>query len=130
MLFVLNQEVLDLGDPCEALKACGVGDLTRQPSLAKLVTLGQDAAFAGGGMEHAHAGIRRTLAAMLAMSGQVNCAMFLCPPRPRSAREVAVRLGFAPITTLAFLLTAQDSGRLNAALINQHVWVAGNEAAA
>ena len=131
MLFLLNQEVIDLGDPVETLRASGVADIMHLPSVAKLVQLGQDAAFAANGIEHAHEGIRRTLAAMLAMSGQANCALFLCPPKARSAREVAVRLGQAPLTTMAFLLSAQESGRLSATTINQHVWrVAGAEAAA
>ena len=131
MLFLLNQELIDLGDPVETLAACGVADALRQPSVPKLVALGQDACFAAGGIANAHPGIRRTLAAMMALSGQVNCALFLCPPAARTARDVAVRLGQAPITTLAMLLSAQAEGRLNAALINHHVWrVAGSEAAA
>ncbi len=131
MLFLLNQEVLDIGDPIETLVAGGIADVMHLPSIPKLVSLGQDAAFAAQGMEHAHVGIRRTLAAMLSMSGQVNCALFLPPAQARSARDVAVRLGVAPITTLAFLFTAQESGVLTAALINHHVWrVAGGAAAA
>ena len=131
MLFLLNQELIDLGDPVEALQACGVADVMHLPSLAKMVSLGQDAAYAGNGMEGAHPSIRRTLAAMLAMTSQVNCALFLCPPKARSAREVAVRLGLAPITTLAFLASAQENGRLSPALINEQVWrVAGAVAAA
>jgi hypothetical protein len=121
MLVLLNQEIVDVGDPLETLIACGVAD-RREPSVAKLVALGQDAAFAAGGLEHAHPGIKRTLAAYFAMSGTVNCALFLPPPRARSPRDVAVRLGFAPITTMAFLLTAQNSGKLTPSLINGHVW--------
>jgi hypothetical protein len=129
MLVLLNQEIVDVGDPVETLAACGVADL-REPSMAKLVALGQDAAFAAGGLERAHPGIKRTLAAYFALSGAVNCALFLPPPRARSPRDVAVRLGFAPLTTLAFLLSAQSSGTLSAALINSQVWqVAGGEAA-
>jgi hypothetical protein len=122
MLFLLNQSVLDIGDPLETLRTDGAVDLRNPPSVAKLVTLGQDAAYAAGGIENAHAGIRRTLAALMGLTGQVNCALFLCPPKARSAREVAVRLGVAPITTLALLSSAQAGGRLNAVLINHHVW--------
>lgn len=131
MLILLNQEVIDVGDPLETLQALGVGDLTRQKSLAKLIALGQDAAFANGGVEHADPGIRRTLAALFGLTGQANCALFLCPQGMRSARDVAARLGQAPITTMALLLNAQDAGKLSAALINNHVWqVAPGEAAA
>ena len=131
MLFLLNQELIDLGDPFETLQASGGGEVKALPSLGKLVMLGQDAAFAGHGIEGAHLNIRRTLAAMLAMTGQVNCALFLCPPKARSPREVAVRLGMAPITTMAALALARDAGGLSAALINDQVWrVAGGVAAA
>jgi hypothetical protein len=129
MLVLLNQEVIDVGDPMEGLRACGVVDM-RTPSIAKIVSLGQDAAFAAGGLDNAHIGIRRTLACFLAMSGEANCALFLCPLRPKSPREVAVRLAFAPLTTMVFLLSAQETGKLNANLINQHVWLAQAGAAA
>ncbi|MES1199384.1 MAG: hypothetical protein ABUS48_05315 [Pseudomonadota bacterium] len=121
MLILLNQEVIDVGDPPTTLEALGLPD-ARPITLAKLVALGQDAAFAAGGMENAHPGIRQTLAAFMGLTGDANCALFLCPPRARSPRDVAVRLGYAPITTMVFLLSAQQSGRLNAALINAQVW--------
>jgi hypothetical protein len=93
--------------------------------------LGQDAAFLGRGLENAHPGIRRTLAALFAASGEANCGLFLFPQGANSAREVAVRLAMAPITTLALLKSAQDTGRLTAEMVNHHVWrVAGGEAAA
>lgn len=130
MLVLLNQEVVDVGDPIETLRECGVADL-RAPSTSRLVRLGQDATFAAKGIENAHPGIKRTLCAFFALSGEVNCALFLCPPKARSARDVAVRLGSAPITTMAFLLSAQSKGQLTPALVNHYVWkLASDEAAA
>ncbi|MEJ0060470.1 MAG: hypothetical protein WDM79_13250 [Terricaulis sp.] len=130
MLILLNQEVIDVGDPMESLRACGVTDMRAPPSIAKIVSLGQDAAFAAGSLENAHVGIRRTLACFLGLSGEANCALFLCPPKARSPRDVAVRLAFAPLTTLVFLLSAQEGGNLNSGLINQQVWLAQPGAAA
>ena len=53
MLVLLNQAVIDVGDPFETLKALGVTDL-HTPSMGKLVQrMGQDAAFAGKGLENA-----------------------------------------------------------------------------
>ena len=121
MLILINQEVIDIGDPLETLQECGVADGRLHP-LGQLVRLGQEAAFRAKGIENAYPGIRRALAAMIGVSGQANCALFLVPPRARAASEVAVRFGQAPITTLAFLLSAQDSGKLTPALINQQVW--------
>ncbi|GAM98847.1 hypothetical protein U91I_02483 [alpha proteobacterium U9-1i] len=121
MLVLLNQAVIDVGDPFETLKALGVTDL-HTPSMGKLVRLGQDAAFAGKGLENAHDGIRQTLAALIGLNGQANCALFLCPDRAKSAREVAVRMGQAPITTMALLLSEQQAGRLSSATVNHYVW--------
>jgi hypothetical protein len=129
MLVLLNQEIIDVGDPMEGLRDCGVIDM-RPPSIAKIVALGQDAAYAAAGLEHAHIGIRRTMACFLALTGEANCALFLCPPKAKSPRDVAVRLAFAPITTLVFLLSAQETGKLNASMINQQVWLAQAGAAA
>lgn len=130
MLFLLNQAVIDVGDPIDTLQTLGV-ELKDQPNLTRLVELGQDAAFAGRGIENAHEGIRRTLAAMFTLTGQVNCALFLCGERMRARGDVTFRLGLAPITTMAFLHAAQEAGQLTATLINQHVWrVAPGHAAA
>jgi hypothetical protein len=122
MLFLLNEAVIDLGDPCETLRACGAGMVGRIPSLARLTRHGQEAAFAARDIAGAHENVQRALAALLVLTGEVNCALFLCPPKARSARDVAVRFALAPITTLAFLYSAQESGRLTPALINQNVW--------
>jgi len=129
MLILLNQELIDVGDPVETLTSLGVADL-RAPTLSKLVSLGQDAAFAAGGIENAHPGIKRTLAAYMGILGQVNCALFVCPPRMRTPRDVAVRMGHAPIMTMAYLLSAQECGRLTAAMINQQVWKLADGASA
>lgn len=130
MIVLLNQEIIDVGDPAETLTQYGVADL-RMPTIAKVVALGQDAAYAAKGLENAHRDIRRTLAALLASSGEVNCALFLAPAAARSPREVAVRVGYAPILTLAYLLSAQQAGKLTPALINKHVWqLASGDAAA
>lgn len=131
MLVLLNQELIDVGDPLETLQSLGVEDLRNPPSAARLAQLGQDAAFAGGGIENAHPGIRQTLAAFFGFSGVANCGLFLVPPKARSAREVQVRLAAAPLTTLAQLKSLADTGRLNAGMINRHVWqVAPGQSAA
>ena len=130
MLVLLNQVVVDVGDPLDTLQALRVGDL-RTPSMAKLQRMGQDAAFAGKGLERAHNDLLRTLASYIALNGQANCALFVCPDQAKSARDVAVRFGLAPITTMALLLSEQQVGRLTPAVINHYVWrVAQGPAAA
>ncbi len=131
MLFLLNEEMLDIGVPYETLAACGVRDSLRPPSIAQIIAGAQEAAFAGRGLEHAHETIRLTLAAQLGLTGRVNCALIVCPPKARSPREVAVRLALAPITTLAYLQDQRRMGRLTAMLINREVWrLAGGAPAA
>jgi hypothetical protein len=130
MLFLLNEDLIDLGDPCETLRACGAGEVRRAPSLGRLTAHGPDVAFAAQGLSGAHPDVRRALAALFALTGRLNCALFVAPPEARSAREVAVRYALAPITTMAFLYSALQSGRLSAALINHHVWSLASEASA
>ena len=130
MLFLLNEQVLDIGVPHETLEACGVKLPARLQGVAEAVAAGQEAAFAGNGLTQAHENVRLTVAARLGLTGRVNCALFLCPPKARSPREVAVRLGYAPITTLAYLAKQQDAGRLSPGLINREVWLAAGAPAA
>ncbi len=122
MLFLLNDRVLDLGDPAETLLESGAGDPARLPPLHAIITRGQEAAFASSAFAAAHPDLRRSIASMIVLSSTANCALFVCPPRARAARDVAVRFAFAPLTTLAFLADAQRGGRAVAALANAHVW--------
>ncbi|HWA00144.1 MAG TPA: hypothetical protein VG841_07490 [Caulobacterales bacterium] len=121
MLVLLNLEMIDVGDPLATLRELGMAE-ARPIGAAKLVALGQEAAFSAGALENAHPAIRRALAAFMGLGGEANCALFLAPPGARTPRDVAVRLGLAPITTMAFLLSAQQAGKLNAAMINAQVW--------
>lgn len=122
MLVLLNQEIIDVGDPMTTLQAIGSSDFRGIPSVGQAVLRGQDAAFAARGLENAHEDVRRGLAAYVALAGPANCCIFLCPPNARSPRDVAVRLAEAPMDTLVYLWTLQQDGRLTAGLINHHVW--------
>jgi hypothetical protein len=131
MLILLNAHIYDVGDPVETLTGLGVDPKRAPHDRAALVKLGQDAAFAGKGLENAHDGIRMTLASLFAVSGEANCCLFLYTPQMRSALDVAMRLAIAPITTLAHLKSTQDAGLLTPAMINHHIWkVVGGAAAA
>jgi hypothetical protein len=56
------------------------------------------------------------------MTGEVNCALFVCPEDAARIEDVAVRFALAELTTLAYLHQAQENGGLSAAKINAHVW--------
>ncbi len=131
MLFLLNDHVLDLGDASATLLACGAGDPARLPGTRAVVALGQEAAFATHCFAHGHPDVAVSIACMLTLTMQANCALFVCPARARSAREVAVQFAFAPLTTLAYLADAQSQAKLSPAVINAHVWrLAGRSRAA
>lgn len=131
MLFLLNDRVLDLGDPAETLLALGAGDPARLPGTRAIIAMGQDAAFSTDSFATGHPNLWRGVACQIALAMQANCALFVAPPRARSAREVGVQFAFAPLTTLAFLESLQQGERLSPALVNAHVWrLAGRAGAA
>lgn len=131
MLFLLNDRVLDLGDPAETLLALGAGDPARLPSTRAIIEIGQDAAVATQGFSIGHADVGRGVACLVALAIQANCALFVAPERVRSARQVGVQFAYAPLTTLAFLAGVQRGGRVSPALVNAHVWrLAGRAGAA
>ncbi len=122
MLFLLNERVLDLGDPALLVQARGWGDLARMPRMAVAVREGQEAAFASHNFEKAHPDLMARVAVQLALASEANCALFVAPPRARAARDVGVQFAYAPLTTLVYLLSLQEKGALNAAIINREVW--------
>lgn len=131
MLFLLNDRVLDLGDPVETLLRIGTANPARLPTTRAIVAMGQDAAYASANFQVSHPDLATSIAAMIALASQANCALFVCPPKARSAREVGVQFAFAPLTTVAFLLDAQGKGPLTASMVNAHVWrLAGRAGAA
>jgi hypothetical protein len=120
MLFLLNDTVLDLGMPSEAFARAG-----GSPTAAKLangVRAGQEALFAAGSFARAHPDVAFAVAAEIALSSEANAALFVTPPRVRSAQEVAVRLASAPLTTLARILAHQNKFGPDPAFVNEQVW--------
>lgn len=129
MLFLLNEEVLDIEDPWASARALQVNKAP--PALADVVGMGQMAAFGARGLENAHPDVRRMIASLFWTSGNVNCVLLLCPPEAVSARDVRVRLAYAPWTNMLALWEAQNKGELSPTLINAYVWrLAGGVAAA
>ena len=131
MLFLLNDRVLDLGEPTETLLRLGTADPARLPRTSQIVAMAQDAAFASANFAHGHPDLARSIAAMIALTSEANCALFVAPPGARSARQVGVQFAYAPLTTMAFLKDAESKSSLTAAMINAHVWrLAGRAGAA
>lgn len=121
MLFLLNDQVLDLAEEVERVRA----ELTATrspPSLFKAVTLGQHVMFAGYSFRLVHPSAALRVAALIAMASDANAALFVRPETARRPQDVAVRLAAAPLTTLAHLQQYQREGALTAAQANAHVW--------
>lgn len=120
MLFLLNEEILDIEDPWESARVLKLG--AAPPVLADVVGMGQMAAFGARGLENAHPEVRKMVASLLWSSGRVNCALLLCPAGAATAREVQVRLAYAPWTNMLTLWEEQLRGTLTPAMINGYVW--------
>jgi hypothetical protein len=123
MLFLLNTELLDLQAETEALTREAVQERRATPSLYRAVQLGQRVFFQNGGFQNADPRLVRRIGAAIGLASEANAAIFVFPQVvARSPREVAVRLGSAPLTTMAYLWTLQKRGPLTAGVINRDVW--------
>lgn len=124
MLFLLNDEVLDLGSPEMRLRELmGV----RAPELERLgpravTSLGQDIYFNLPDGAKPDMKARTTLACLIAITIEADAAVFVKPARAVNPQQVAVRMATLPITTLSFLESMQEANMLTARLINQTVW--------
>lgn len=119
MLFLLNDEVLDIGLPHEVLEARGLG---AGLSAGGVMAFGRQTAFATMGLDKASPDERRGLAAMIATVTDANCALFVVPANALGPGDVAAALARAPLQTLVRLDSHQTAGRLAAGLVNAHVW--------
>jgi hypothetical protein len=122
MLFLLNTEVLDLHAETEALTREAVEERRATPSLFRAVQLGQRLLFQNNGFHNADPRLVRRIAAAIALASEANAAIFTIVQIARSPRDVAVRLGSAPLTTMAYLWNQQKRGPLTAGVVNRDVW--------
>lgn len=122
MLFLLNSQVLDIQEEVEALTAEATEERRQTPSLYRAVQLAQRMLYAAGSFEQADPRIVRRLAASVALASEANVALFVVALNAASSRDVAVRLGAAPLTTMAHLWRLQKRGPISPAVINRDVW--------
>lgn len=122
MLFLLNTELLDLQAETEALTREAVEQRRPTPSLFRSVQLGQRVFFQHGGFHNADPRLVRRIAAAIGLASEANAAIFVFPAVARSPRDVAVRLGSAPLTTMAYLWNLQKRGPLTAGIVNRDIW--------
>ncbi len=122
MQFLLNNQLLDIGAEVEDLATEAARERRPTPSLFKAVQIGQRLLYAAGSFENANPSIVRRMCATIALASEANAALFVTALNATSARDVAVRLGSMPLTTIAYLHRLQGRGPLAAGVINRDVW--------
>lgn len=131
MLFLLNQQVLDLDVAETTLRSFAGGraaELERMSPRA-VMSLGQDIYFNLPAGAEPDDKAKKILACLIAMKIEADAAVFVRPQHARSAQDVAIRFASLPITTLSFLESMQDARMLTPKLINDSVWSQAAEAA-
>jgi hypothetical protein len=122
MQFLLNNQLLDIGADVEDLAAEAARERRPTPSLYKAVQIGQRLLYSSGAFEAARPSIVRRMCATIALASEANAALFVIALNAQSARDVAVRLGSMPLTTVAYLYRLQERGPLTPGVINRDVW--------
>jgi hypothetical protein len=124
MLFLLNDTVIDLGDPETALiDAVGVIGLRHDRLRQKdIVEMAQQVWFnAGYGREPVPA-VQRAIAALVAMKLDADAALIIVPPLARSPADVRTRFASASIPLMSRMYAMQGAGGLTPRVINDTVW--------
>ena len=122
MYFLLNNQLLDIAAEVEDLASEAARERRPTPSLYKAVQIGQRLLYSAGSFEAARPAIVRGMCAAIALASEANAALFVTALNAASARDVAVRLGSMPLTTVAYLHRLQERGPLTAGVINRDVW--------
>lgn len=129
MLFLLNEQVIDLDVPAQTLRE-RVGE--RADKLEKLtaravMSLGQDMYFNLPNGKQPDEQARTVLACLVAMKIEADAALFVRPPNAQRPEDVAIRFATLPITTLSFLSMMQEVDMLTPRMINENVWEQASE---
>lgn len=126
MLFLLNDQVLDLGDPQTCLDG-SIGALSRvrpeRLTPARAALLGQAIYFGCPPGTRPTTGARLALASLLALRTDANAAVFVRPDGARTEADVQYRLALVDLPVLAHLFVLQVGGVLDPRLVNESVWM-------
>lgn len=125
MLFLLNDEVLDIGDPVTRIGSFQDLLAGRDPfrmTRRQVVALGQQAYFQTPAGERPPRRIREMLAHLAVLRIEADAALFVRPANAARPADVAWRFVTAPITVLSHLHRMQVLGPLGADYVNDAVW--------
>ena len=126
MLFLFNDVVFDIADPCETVLEGTLpfdqNDLVSM-SVGKAVKLVREAVFEEPWLHRTHPEHATQIAALIAWkTDEANAMLAVAPKSAESAREVQVRLAAVSLVTMHQLNELQEAERLSTHTANLAVW--------
>jgi hypothetical protein len=125
MLFLLNDQVIDLGDPGTTISE-KLSKLTPLPAAQitgqVAIQLGKALYFACQAGQRPNSDAQEALAALLLDRTEANALLIVRPPNANSLAEVQTRLANVDLPVLAHLHELQKRAPLTPALVNNCVW--------
>lgn len=130
MLFLMNDSVIDIGDPeMSLIDAVGVIGLRHDRLSARdVVEMGRQVWFKARG--EPSAAVQRAIAALIAMKLEADAALFIVPPDARGPADVKTRFASASTTLIAQMYARQNIGALTPREINEAIWAQASSQAA
>ncbi|MEP7210351.1 MAG: hypothetical protein ABI740_05895 [Alphaproteobacteria bacterium] len=124
MLFLLNDEVLDIGDPENTLvDTLGViGVRHERLSARDVIEMAQQIYFRTGRGRDPTRNVRLAIASLCALKLEADAAMFIVPPDARTPDDVKFNSREAPLTMLAQMFAIQSAGGITPPLMKQTIW--------
>ncbi len=125
MLFLLNDQVLDIGDPVTTLRE-SAAQLTEIPfqnlRAGHGISLGQALFFHCPADKKPMPGALKALGALITEHSDANAALFVKPPNAKTPHDVQIRLAEVQLPVMANLFQLQTRQPLSPALVNNSVW--------
>ncbi len=127
MLFLMNDQVVDIGDPRTTLREFA-GQLTDVPHHLlrshHAVSLGQALYFHCPPGNRPMPGALKALGALITEYTDANAALFVRPLNAAGPQDVQIRLAEVQITVMANLFEIQKRKPLSPSMVNSSVWAA------
>lgn len=125
MLFLMNDQVLDIGDPLTTVRE-NLSQLTEIPfqriDAKATITLAQALFFHCPADKKPMPGALRALAGLITDHTEANAALFVCPPNASGPQQVQIRLAEVQLPVMANLFQLQKRQPLSPTLVNNSVW--------
>jgi hypothetical protein len=124
MLFLLNDEVLDIGNPentlVDTLGVIGVRHERLSPR--DVIEMAQQIYFRTGRGRDPTRNVRLAIASLCALKLEADAAMFIVPPDAGAPEDVKFSSKEAPMTMLAPMYAIQSGGEIAPPQMKQAIW--------